>query len=127
MIDAHRAGSECRFVNHACEPNCEMEKWTVGGLSRMALFSLRDILPGEEICYDYNFSLFNTDQGQECKCGAKTCRGVIGGRGKDYLITIEDAAQQLTVKAKAKLKAQEASSPVNTKGKLAAAQSTQAA
>ena len=38
MIDAHRAGSECRFVNHACEPNCEMEKWTVGGLYRMALF-----------------------------------------------------------------------------------------
>jgi len=105
-----------------------MEKWTVGGLSRMALFSLRDILPGEEICYDYNFSLFNTDQGQECKCGAKTCRGVIGGRGKDYLITIEDA--ELTVKAKAKLKPQEASSPVNTKGKPAkptAAQSTPAA
>jgi len=119
MIDAHRAGSECRFVNHACEPNCEMEKWTVGGLSRMALFSLRDILPGEEICYDYNFSLFNTDQGQECKCGAKTCRGVIGGRGKDYLITIEDA--ELTVKAKAKSKPsnQEASSQATNKGKPA--------
>ena len=51
---------------------------------------MRDILPGEEICYDYNFSLFNTDQGQECKCGARACRGVIGGKGKDYLITIED-------------------------------------
>ena len=114
MIDAHRAGSECRFVNHACEPNCEMEKWTVGGLSRMALFSLRDILPGEEICYDYNFSLFNTNEGQECKCGAKTCRGVIGGRGKDYLITIEDA--ELTVKAKAKPKPQESNSHTN-KGK----------
>ena len=62
MIDAHRAGSECRFVNHSCAPNCEMEKWNVAGLSRMALFALRDILPGEEICYDYNFSLFNTDQ-----------------------------------------------------------------
>lgn len=89
MIDAHRAGSECRFVNHSCAPNCEMEKWNVDGLSRMALFALRDILPGEEICYDYNFSLFNTDQGQECKCGAKECRGVIGGRGKDYLITLD--------------------------------------
>ena len=62
MIDAHRAGSECRFVNHSCAPNSEMEKWNVDGLSRMALFALRDILPGEEICYDYNFSLFNTDQ-----------------------------------------------------------------
>ena len=89
MIDAHRAGSECRFVNHSCAPNSEMEKWNVDGLSRMALFALRDILPGEEICYDYYFSLFNTDQGQECRCGAKECRGVIGGRGKDYLITLE--------------------------------------
>ena len=116
MIDAHRAGSECRFVNHACEPNCEMEKWTVGGLSRMALFSLRDILPGEEICYDYNFSLFNTNEGQECKCGAKTCRGVIGGRGKDYLITIEDA--ELTVKAKAKPKPLNQESNSNIAGKV---------
>ena len=62
VIDSHRAGSECRFVNHSCSPNCEMEKWIVGGLPRMALFALRDILPGEEICYDYNFSLFNKDQ-----------------------------------------------------------------
>ena len=28
----------------------------------MGLFALKDILPGEEICYDYNFSLFNTDE-----------------------------------------------------------------
>ena len=64
-------------------------QWTVGGLYRMALFAVKDILPGEEICYDYNFSLFNTDQGQECKCGAKSCRGVIGGKGRDFLITLK--------------------------------------
>ena len=62
MIDAHRAGSECRFVNHSCAPNCEMQKWTVQGLPRMGVFALKDILPGEEICYDYNFSLFNSDE-----------------------------------------------------------------
>jgi hypothetical protein len=56
----------------------------------MALFAIKDIFVGEEICYDYNFSLFNTDQGQECKCGAKDCRGVIGGKGKDFLITLKD-------------------------------------
>ena len=55
----------------------------------MGVFALKDILPGEEICYDYNFSLFNTDQGQECKCGAKACRGVIGGKNKDFLITLD--------------------------------------
>lgn len=30
----------------------------------MALFALRDISPGEELTYDYNFSLFNPAEGQ---------------------------------------------------------------
>lgn len=53
-----------RFVNHSCEPNCEMQKWSVNGLFRMALFALRDISPNEELTYDYNFSLFNPAEGQ---------------------------------------------------------------
>ena len=27
VIDGHRMGGECRFVNHSCQPNCEMQKW----------------------------------------------------------------------------------------------------
>ena len=53
-----------RFVNHSCDPNCEMQKWSVNGLFRMALFALRDIDADEELCYDYNFSLFNPAEGQ---------------------------------------------------------------
>jgi SET domain-containing protein len=34
------------------------------GTFRMALFALRDIDPGEELTYDYNFSLFNPAVGQ---------------------------------------------------------------
>ena len=52
-------------MNHACEPNCEIQKWTVNGLYRMALFSLRNIEPGEELTYDYNFSLFNPHEGKK--------------------------------------------------------------
>ncbi|CAB3369610.1 Hypothetical predicted protein [Cloeon dipterum] len=80
VIDGHRMGGECRFVNHSCEPNCEMQKWSVNGLFRMALFALRDIEAGEELGYDYNFSLFNAAEGQPCKCGSDNCRGVIGGK-----------------------------------------------
>ena len=82
VIDGHRMGGECRFVNHSCNPNCEMQKWSVNGLFRMALFSLEDIKPNEELTYDYNFSLFNPHEGQICRCGAKDCRGVIGGRSQ---------------------------------------------
>lgn len=78
MIDGHRMGGDGRFVNHSCEPNCEMQKWSVHGLPRMALFASRDIRPGEELTYDYNFALFNPSEGQECRCGSSGCRGVIG-------------------------------------------------
>lgn len=71
-----------RFVNHSCAPNCEMQKWSVNGLPRMALFALRDISPYEELSYDYNFSLFNPAEGQACKCGSAQCRGVIGGKSQ---------------------------------------------
>lgn len=71
-------GGDGRFVNHSCEPNCEMQKWSVHGLPRMALFASRDIKPGEELTYDYNFALFNPSEGQECRCGSNACRGVIG-------------------------------------------------
>lgn len=55
IIDATR-GTIARFVNHSCEPNCEMIKWTVGGEPRMALFAgNRGIMTGEELTYDYNF------------------------------------------------------------------------
>ncbi|XP_052865683.1 histone-lysine N-methyltransferase ash1 [Anopheles cruzii] len=82
VIDGHRMGSDCRFVNHSCAPNCEMQKWSVNGLFRMALFAGRDIHPYEELCYDYNFSLFNPSEGQPCRCGSEQCRGVIGGKSQ---------------------------------------------
>ncbi|XP_044756994.1 histone-lysine N-methyltransferase ash1 [Coccinella septempunctata] len=82
VIDGHRMGGDGRFVNHSCEPNCEMQKWQVNGQFRMALFALRDIEAGEELTYDYNFSLFNPAEGQECKCGSEMCRGVIGGKSQ---------------------------------------------
>ncbi|KAJ9273902.1 hypothetical protein DTO212C5_181 [Paecilomyces variotii] len=83
IIDATR-GSIARFVNHSCEPNCRMEKWTVAGKPRMALFAGdRGIMTGEELTYDYNFDPFSQKNVQECRCGASTCRGVLGPRPKD--------------------------------------------
>lgn len=55
IIDATR-GSIARFINHSCEPNCRMIKWTVAGKPRMALFAGdRGIMTGDELTYDYNF------------------------------------------------------------------------
>ena len=92
VIDGHRMGNECRFVNHSCQPNCEMQKWNVNGVFRMALFALADIGIDEELTYDYNFSLFNPHEGQRCRCLSKNCRGVIGG--KTQRIAIESTSSK---------------------------------
>lgn len=83
IIDATR-GSITRFVNHSCDPNCRMEKWTVGGKPRMALFAGdRGIMTGEELTYDYNFDPYSQKNIQVCRCGSDNCRGVLGPRPKD--------------------------------------------
>ncbi|XP_014598389.1 PREDICTED: histone-lysine N-methyltransferase ash1 [Polistes canadensis] len=95
VIDGHRMGGNGRFVNHSCEPNCEMQKWSVHGLPRMALFASRDIEPDEELTYDYNFALFNPSEGQQCKCGSSACRGVIGGKSQRVPRTITSIPSQV--------------------------------
>jgi [histone H3]-lysine4 N-trimethyltransferase ASH1L len=83
IIDATR-GSIARFVNHSCEPNCRMEKWTVSGKPRMALFAGdKGIMTGDELTYDYNFDPFSQKNVQECRCGSSKCRGVLGPKPKD--------------------------------------------
>lgn len=61
VIDGYRMGNFSRFVNHSCDPNCEMQKWNVNGVYRMGLFALKDIKAGDELSYDYNFHSYNVD------------------------------------------------------------------
>ncbi len=83
ILDATR-GSIARFINHSCEPNCKMIKWTVAGKPRMALFAGdRGIMTGEELTYDYNFNPYSIKNVQECHCGSASCRGVLGPKPKE--------------------------------------------
>ena len=98
ILDATR-GSIARFINHSCEPNCRMIKWTVQGKPRMALFAGDDgIMTGEELTYDYNFDPYSTKNVQECRCGTASCRGVLGPKPKE----LKDALKPI-VGAKRKL------------------------
>jgi len=40
---------------------CHLLFRNVNGVYRMGLFALKDIQPGEELTYDYNFKAFNMD------------------------------------------------------------------
>lgn len=60
----------------------------------MGIYSLRDVLPGEELTYDYQFQHFGLAAAAgayRCKCGAPNCRGTmdtqpertrVGGRAR---------------------------------------------
>jgi hypothetical protein len=60
------------LVNHCCEPTC-------GLLGNALLVAMRDILPGEEITYDYATSDGSDYDEFECHCGAARCRGTVTG------------------------------------------------
>ncbi|KAJ1289207.1 hypothetical protein BS78_02G146400 [Paspalum vaginatum] len=76
VIDATNKGNMSRFINHSCEPNTEMQKWTVDGETRVGIFAVRDIKIGEELTYDYKFVQFG--EAQDCHCGSSNCRKMIG-------------------------------------------------
>ena len=50
----------------------------------MALFAGdRGVMTGEELTYDYNFDPYSLKNVQECRCGEKGCRGVLGPKPKE--------------------------------------------
>ena len=61
--------------NHSCDPNAGLKK-------QSTLFALRDILPGEEITYDYSTTVdpnnFTFTTMNNCLCGSPKCRKVLG-------------------------------------------------
>ena len=73
-IDATRAGSLARLANHSCEPNARAERVRRDGASRVCLFAMREIAPGEEITYDYEL---DASEALPCRCGSRRCRGFI--------------------------------------------------
>ncbi len=76
VIDAGAGGNDARFVNHACEPNCE----SVIENRRVFIEALRTIEPGEELTYDYQIQREADDPPDidavfACRCGSERCRG----------------------------------------------------
>ncbi|KAI9779845.1 MAG: hypothetical protein M1839_007158 [Geoglossum umbratile] len=104
IIDATR-GSIARFVNHSCEPNCKMVKWTVLGKPRMALFAGENgVMTGEELCYDYNFDPFSIKNVQECRCASGNCRGVLGPKQLPAKEQKKEVIKPLVKRAKRKFR-----------------------
>ncbi len=64
------------FINHSCNPNC-------GIRGKLKIVAMRDIEPGEEICFDYAMSESSPYE-MDCQCGSKNCRRLITGNDWKY-------------------------------------------
>lgn len=60
------------WVNHSCAPN-------VGLRGQIVLVAMRDIAPGEELCFDYAMTDISDYDSFTCCCGNATCRGKVTG------------------------------------------------
>ena len=65
--------SAADLINHSCAPNAGMA-------GQIVVIALRDILPGEEICYDYAMTDGSGYDEFACGCGSLHCRGRVTGR-----------------------------------------------
>jgi hypothetical protein len=79
VIDGSRDGNEARFINHSCDPNCEIEI----SRNRVYIHALRRIAADEELSYDYwyitdeTYSMEDLRRIYPCRCGADACRGTL--------------------------------------------------
>lgn len=78
MIDAKVGGNSSRWINHACEPNCQADEAD----GRVFIHALRDLQPGDELFYDYGLVLDERQTAKlkkqyACRCGSPSCRGTM--------------------------------------------------
>lgn len=78
VIDAAVGGNDARWINHACDPNCEADE--VEG--RVFIKTLRTIKSGQELFYDYGLVIDDRYTKKlkaeyACRCGSPKCRGTM--------------------------------------------------
>ena len=71
-IDGKTLKNKARYINHSCDPNCEVE------LTSRAIWivALRDITAGEELTYNYGYEVKDYKE-HPCTCRAHNCCGYI--------------------------------------------------
>ncbi|MEI6240180.1 MAG: SET domain-containing protein-lysine N-methyltransferase [Planctomycetia bacterium] len=82
-----------RFVNHSCDPNCELFYWFDEDEGpqedRLWLQTNRFIEPGEELSIDY---CWPADAAIPCRCGAANCRRWIVDPAERHLLPADPDA-----------------------------------
>ncbi|CAG8545710.1 1569_t:CDS:2 [Paraglomus brasilianum] len=88
VVDATEYGGLARFINHSCKPNARVDKWIVGRQLRLGIFADRQILPDEEVTFDYSAERSGTTA-QRCYCGEDNCRLFLGKDDSELVLEEE--------------------------------------
>ena len=73
-IDGSPLYNKARYINHSCEPNCEVDIIE----NKIWISSIKKIKKGDELTYDYGYEFDKDDfKDHVCKCGSKLCIGFI--------------------------------------------------
>mmetsp|Transcript_2910 Transcript_2910/g.6275 ORF Transcript_2910/g.6275 Transcript_2910/m.6275 type:complete len:1508 (+) Transcript_2910:157-4680(+) len=85
VCDATMLGNVARYLNGSCGGNCCTQIITAGENKRIVIYAKKDIERGEELSYDYKFSLeYDPAKRIPCHCGSSECRGFMNW-DKKYL------------------------------------------
>jgi histone-lysine N-methyltransferase SUV39H len=93
-VDAYHAGNFTRFLNHSCDPNCEINPCYINEANidkpLLTVFTKLDVEPFEELCFSYlgcidDDTIFKAKNAKknndavyaECHCGSANCLGVL--------------------------------------------------
>ena len=72
-IDGGVARNYARFINHSCDPNCEVEIID----NHIWISSIKRIKKNVELTYNYGYPFDSDFDEHICKCGTKKCVGYI--------------------------------------------------
>ncbi len=80
-VDGAEEGNDARFINHSCEPNCEV--YIFDGTPYV--YAMQDIPAGAELTFDYQLRSVTAHRLSQalsrelfpCHCGAPGCRGTL--------------------------------------------------
>ena len=125
VIDALFDGNASKWINHACDPNCESDERD----GRIFIQAVRDIAAGEELNYDYGLVLDERYTAKlkaeyACHCGAADCRGTMLAPKRGVKLAARPgkpeskAASKVKSKTKGKTKAESAGKNKAAEAKL---------
>jgi histone-lysine N-methyltransferase ASH1L len=76
-INRNKNSGPAQYMNHSCDPNCELVQRSMDGLPHMCFFAKKNIKSGMEFTFDSNWDRVSRQDQTVCLCRLNNCDGYI--------------------------------------------------